>query len=82
MHFYSLKIDYDALFNNRSKRPSFVLSPLKSMLNFQVGRLSLQKLEYEMDCTGYPVDYNFLKWDILVTLTFLTQIFDSSKTLI
>ena len=26
------------------------------MINFEVDRLSLQKLEYEMDCTDYPVD--------------------------
>ena len=42
MHFYSLKIDDDALFKNMSKRPAFVLRPLKSMLNFEVDRLSLQ----------------------------------------
>ena len=31
------------------------------MLNFEVERLSLQKLKYEMDCTYYPVDYNFFE---------------------
>ena len=29
------------------------------MLNFEMKILSLQQLEYEMDCTDYPVDYNF-----------------------
>ena len=29
------------------------------MLNFEVERISLQKLEYEMDRTDFPVDYNF-----------------------
>ena len=70
------------MFNNRSKIPTFVLRPLKAMLNFEVDRLSLQQLEYKMDRTDYPVDYNFLKYDIVVTLTPLTQIFSSSKPLI
>ena len=50
-------MDDDALFKNRSKRPDFVLRPLNSMLNFEVERLSLQQLEYEMDCNDYPVDH-------------------------
>ena len=41
MHRYSFKIDDDALFKNRSKRTAFVLSPLKSMIHFEVDRLSL-----------------------------------------
>ena len=61
MHGYSFKINDDALFKNRSKKPAFLLTPLKSMLNFKVDRLSIQNLEYEMDRTYYPVDYNFLK---------------------
>ena len=56
MHCYSLKTDDDSLFKNRSKRPAFVLRPLKSILNFEVDRLSLQQLEYEMACNDYPVD--------------------------
>ena len=28
------------------------------MPNLEVDRISLQQLEYEMDCTDYPVDYN------------------------
>ena len=62
MRCYFLKIDDGALFKNSSKRPVFVIIPLKFMLNFEVDRLSLQQLEYEMDCTGYPADYNFLNW--------------------
>ena len=59
MHCYSLKIDDNALFKNRLKRPTFTQRPLKSMLDFEVDRLSLQQLEYEMDRTDYPVDCNF-----------------------
>ena len=59
MSSYSIEIDDDALFKNRPKRPAFVLRPLRSMLNFEVERLSLHQLEWEMDCTDYPVDYNF-----------------------
>ena len=57
MHFYSITIDDDALFKNSSKRPAFVLRPLRSMLNYEVDRLSFQQLEYEMDRTDYLVDY-------------------------
>ena len=31
------------------------------MLNLEVDRLSLQQLEYEMDRTDYPVNYNFFE---------------------
>ena len=31
------------------------------MLNSEVDRLYLQQIEFEMDRTDYPVDYNFLK---------------------
>ena len=58
MSSYSLEMDDDALFKNRSKRPAFVLRPLRSMLNFEVDRLSLHQLEYEKDYNDYPVDYN------------------------
>ena len=58
MHYYSIKIDDDELFNNRSKIPDFVLRSLNSMLNFEVDKLYLQQLKYEMDRTDYPVDYN------------------------
>ena len=29
------------------------------MLNFEVDRLSIQQLKYEMDYTGFPDDYIF-----------------------
>ena len=58
MHCYSLKIDDDALFKNSSKIPPFLLRPLTSMLTFEGDILSPQKLEYEINCTDYPVDYN------------------------
>ena len=61
MHCYYLKIDDDALFKNGSKRPAFVLRPLKSVLNFEVDILSLQQLEYEMDCADLPDDYIFFE---------------------
>ena len=31
------------------------------MINLEADRISLQQLEYEMDCTDYPVDYNFFE---------------------
>ena len=49
------------MFKNRSKKPALVISPLKAMLKSEVDRLSLQQLEYEMDCADYPDDYNFLE---------------------
>ena len=59
MQCYPLRTQYGSLFKNRSKRPAFVLRPLNSMLNFEVDILSLKQLEYEMDCTDYPVSYFF-----------------------
>ena len=59
MHCYSIKNHDDELLKNSSKIPAFLLRPLNSMLNFEVDRLTIQKLEYEMDCTDYPIDYNF-----------------------
>ena len=53
IHCYSLKIDDDAPFKNRSKIPDFVLRLLNSMLNFEVDRLFLHHLEYEIYCTDY-----------------------------
>ena len=47
------------MFKNKSKIPAFILRPLKSILNFEAERSSLQQLEYEMDCNDYPVDYIF-----------------------
>ena len=57
----SLIMDDEDQFKNRSKRPTFVLRLFLTMLNLEVERLSPQKLEYEMDCTDYPVDYNFFE---------------------
>ena len=56
---YSLKTQDDALFKNRLKIPAYEIRPLKYMLNFEVDILSLHQIEYEMDRTDYPVDYNF-----------------------
>ena len=58
MYCYFFKAEDDAFFKNRSKRSAFVISPLKSILHFEVDWLSLQKLQYEMDCTDYPDYYN------------------------
>ena len=44
VHCYYIKTQDDALFKNRSKISAFLLSPLKSMLDSEVDRLSLQKL--------------------------------------
>ena len=41
-NFLSLKIDYDELFNNRSKRPTFLPRQFLTMLNLEVDRISLQ----------------------------------------
>ena len=67
MNFLSLIMDDDRMFNNSSKIPIFVLKPSLTMFNLEVGRIYLQKLEYEMDCTDYPVKF-FLKKDIVGTL--------------
>ena len=56
-----LRLDDDDLFKNRLKRPKFVIKPFLAMLNLEVDRISLQKLEHEMDRTDYNSDYKFLK---------------------
>ena len=58
---HTLKLDDYSLFKNRSKRPTLVTRPFFTMLNLELDRIYIQQLEYEMDCTDYPVDYNFLK---------------------
>ena len=58
---HALKLDDDDLFKNSSKRPTFFKRPFLTMINFEVDRISLQKLEYEMYCTDYPVTCNFFK---------------------
>ena len=57
----SLKRDDDELFKKKSKMPNFVLRPFLTMLNLEVDRLYLQKLDYEIDRTDYPVCYNFFE---------------------
>ena len=47
-------MDDDDLFKNRSKRPTFVLRQFLTILD----RIFLQQLEYKMDHTDYPVNYN------------------------
>ena len=39
------------------KKHSFVLSPLEAMLKSKVNTLSIQKSQYEMDRTYFPVDF-------------------------
>ena len=51
----------DDLFKNMSKRSTFVIKPFLTMINLEVARISLHKLEYEKDCTDYPVDYNYFE---------------------
>ena len=53
-HHLSLKAEDDELFNNRFLKPAFVLKPVNSMLNLVVNRISIQKLEYEMDRADLP----------------------------
>ena len=55
-----LKAD-KVLFITRKFLPQFVLTPLRSFLNLNLDRLSLQQLECEMDSTGYPDDHNFFE---------------------
>ena len=44
------------------KIPGFVINPLKAMLNHVVvDRLSLQKIEYEMERVDLPDDSNFFE---------------------
>ena len=54
-----IKAEDDALFNNRSKKPAFVIRPLNTIIKIEVDRLSLQQLEYEMYRADLPDDYIF-----------------------
>ena len=54
-------MDDDELFKDSPKRPTIVIRQFFSMLNLEVDILSLQQLEYEMDCTDYSVDYNYFE---------------------
>ena len=78
---FILEVDNE-LFNNRTQKPRFVLCSFQQILNPKLDRLSLQQLEYEMDYTDYPEKYNFCNYDILVTLSTLTQRFFSTKQVI
>ena len=75
----SLKKEDDALVNNRLKKPSFMLRPIKNMLKSEVETLSLQQLHYEMDLTDLP-DYlqcfcnRILCSPYLLLGTYLTQV--------
>ena len=55
-----LKAD-KVLFKTRKFLPQFVLAPLCSFLNLNLDRLSLLKLDREMDSTGYPDDHTFFE---------------------
>ena len=55
----SLKANYDAQFNIRSKIPTFVMKPLKSMVNHVSDRISPQQLAYEMERADIPDDCIF-----------------------
>ena len=57
----SLIIGDDDLFKNSSKISTFVIRSFLNVLTLELDRLSLQKLEYEIDRTDYPVDYNFFE---------------------
>ena len=46
----------EVLFKARKFLPQFVLAPLRSFVNLNLGRLSLLQLECETDSTGYPDD--------------------------
>ena len=52
----SQKAKDDALFKIRSKRPVFLLKLLKNIPNPVVYSISLQQLEYEMECADIPDD--------------------------
>ena len=69
-------------FKNRTQKPTFLLYPFQKLIYSKLDRLSLQQLECKTDRTDYPDKYNFLNWDIVVTLSTLTQIFFSTKQVI
>ena len=45
-------------FKNRTQKPTCVLCSFQKLLNSTMDRVSLQQLEFEMDCTDYPDKYN------------------------
>ena len=55
---FIIKADNE-LFQNRKRKPTFVLCSFQHFLNSKLNRLSLQQLECEMYSAGYPDRYNF-----------------------
>ena len=55
---FIIKADND-LFQKRTRKPMLVLTSFQNFLNSDLDRLSLQRLECEMDSSGYPEKYNF-----------------------
>ena len=55
---FSIKADNE-LFQNSTRKPTFVLCSFQNFLNSKLDRLSLQQLECEMDFTDYPDKYSF-----------------------
>ena len=51
----------NVLFKIKTAKPKFVLTSFQHFLDSKLDRLSLQQLEFEMDSTGYPDDYNFFE---------------------
>ena len=51
----------NVLFKIRTTKPKFVLTSFQYFLDSKLDRLSLQQLEFEIDSTGYPEDYNFFE---------------------
>ena len=57
---FIIKVDNE-LFQNRTRKPTFVLCSFQQFLNSKLDILSLQQLEYETDFTDYPDKYNFFE---------------------
>ena len=49
------------LFNNRTKKTTFVLCSFQQFMNSKLDKLSLQQLECEMNRTDYHDKYNFIE---------------------
>ena len=52
---------YNEVFNKRTNKPMFVLTSFQHFLDSNLDRLSLQKLEFEIDSAGYPDKFNFFE---------------------
>ena len=57
---FIIKADNE-LFQNRTRKPTFLLCSFQHFLNSKLDRLSLQQLECEMDSAGYSDKYNFFE---------------------